>query len=87
MKKYSVAEIDDLRVVCGLRYIWGTSEPSHSGMTTSRQYSEIDKIKAVEETVRTYMIAGIKADEIRKEDADAFGVSKPICLLIEQTMT
>jgi hypothetical protein len=66
-RAYTVAEIDDLRAVCEFRYIWGTTfliEP----MGTSREYNEQDMNKYVEDELRTYMLAGITAQDIRDED-------------------
>lgn len=63
--KYTVAEIDALRGACESRYLFGTTAPT-SGM--SRSYYEPDKAKAVEEMVRTYMLAGIRADDLYAQD-------------------
>jgi hypothetical protein len=67
MRPYTVSEIDDLRMVCEDRYLYGTTN-LHRSMTLSRQYQEQDKNAAVEEMVRTYMTAGLTADDIRKQD-------------------
>jgi len=65
-RKYTVSEIRELRVVCEKIYIWGTPLPSGGGM--SWPYMEADKVVAVEEMIRTYMLAGITAKDIIAED-------------------
>ena len=66
MKKYSVHEIDDLRQVCEHIYLFGTPSPLQTnGM--SRTFYEKDKIVAVEEMCRTYMTAGITANDLYKK--------------------
>ena len=67
-KKYSVAEIDDLRNVCENIYVWGTPVLSSQG-GMSRSFQESDKIIAVEEMCRTYMTAGITANDLRGRKA------------------
>jgi hypothetical protein len=60
MKKYSVAEIDGLREVVKNIYLWGSANPvGPAGF--SRQYKEDEMVRAVEEQVRTYMLAGLTA--------------------------
>lgn len=66
MRAYTVKEIDDLREVCEMKYLYGTTDPMQA-IGFSRQYQESDKVKAVEELVRTYMIAEITAEDIRKQ--------------------
>ena len=65
-RRYTVKEIDDLREVCERRYLYGTTSLVVPQM--SRAYYENDKIKAVEELLRTYMMAGITAKQINEED-------------------
>lgn len=67
MRAYTVKEIDDLRQACEMRFLWGTTNPTGE-MYCSRQYKESEKILAVEELVRTYMTAGITAEDIQKQD-------------------
>ena len=64
-RKYTVAEIDALRQVAEMRYLYGTTV---WGDGMSRCYMEADKTKAVEEMVRTYMMAGITAQDIIDSD-------------------
>jgi hypothetical protein len=72
--RYSVREIDDLRRVCEERYLWGSTytPPFEPGETSrvrhGRSYKESDKNAAVEEMVRTFMLAGVTAADIRAED-------------------
>ena len=66
-RAYTVAEIDALRRACELRYLYGTTRTTNlSG--ASRSYREDEKIKAVEEMVRTYMLAGKVAQDIYDAD-------------------
>lgn len=69
-RAYTVREIDDLRSVLKDRFIWGTSFRPYDGRRTGVSYSPDDLLKTVEEQIRTYMTAGITADDIRKEDAE-----------------
>jgi len=69
-RKYTVSEIDDLRRVCDDRFLWGTSK-RHPGMHSSRVYDPVERSNAVENMVRTYMLAGITAEDIRAEDEHA----------------
>lgn len=63
-KSYTVREIDELREVCEDIWLYGTVQGS--GM--SRAYHQSDKDRGVEALVRTYMEAGITAEDIYKED-------------------
>jgi len=65
-KKYTVKEIRDLRNVCENIYLFGTS--LFGGTRFSRVYKEVEKVVAVEQMVRTYILAGITAKDIRDED-------------------
>lgn len=65
-RSYTVKEIDDLRSVCRCRFIFGTcvlvkSQGSHGYPADVEQ-------KAVEEIVRTHMIAGHVAQDLIDED-------------------
>ena len=70
-RRYTVKEIDELREVCDMRYVWGTTvlgfDPT-GGIHHSRTYREIERVTAVEQMIRTYMMAGITAKQIREED-------------------
>ena len=65
-RKYTVQEIDELRSACKKRWLFGTTEDVSGEW--SRTYQEDDMTKCVEELVRTYMLAGIIADDIRERD-------------------
>lgn len=70
-RRYTVREIDELRVACGERYLFGTTyfEFDATGATSwSRTYREKEAVVAVEGMVRTYMLAGITAKQIWEED-------------------
>ena len=64
-RRYSVAELDALRQVAEMRYLYGTTVWDE-GM--SRCYMEQDRIRAVEELTRTYMLAGFAAQDIVDSD-------------------
>ena len=66
-RTYTVKEIDDLRSVCETRYLYG-STVLNGGMRMSRGYRERDKVLAVEEMVRTHMVAGHTAQDIIDAD-------------------
>lgn len=58
---YTVEDIKHLRYKCELLYLYGATSDKHGW---GRQYKEEDKVVAVEEMVRTYIMAGIKADDL-----------------------
>lgn len=66
-RRYTVAEIDDLRRMCDLRFLFGTTYPSNE-TRWSHSYQAGERERAVEEMVRTYLLAGITADDIRAAD-------------------
>ena len=66
-RAYTVAELDALREACEMRWLFGTTHPRH--MKLSFSYRPEEKAIAVEQRVRTYMIAGITAAHIYAEDA------------------
>lgn len=70
--KYTVDEIDALRNAVKERAIWGTCyrqiQPGGTYVSSAYNQSELDK--KVEEQVRTYMMAGIKAHDLVKADAE-----------------
>ena len=75
-RRYTAREVDELRSVCETKWLYGTTYWEYPTDTTkgfvhtrmSRAYREEEKVKAVEELVRTYMLAGITAKQIIKED-------------------
>ena len=71
VRGYSVAEIDNLRAACELKWMFGTSLPV--GNCVGRSYRDEVKAVCVEEMVRTYMLAGIRADDIYANDTAANG--------------
>jgi hypothetical protein len=62
-RAYTVAEIDALRQAVETKWLFGTYSQG-SGMRMSRQYMEQDKVKAVEEILRTHMLAGHTAEDL-----------------------
>ena len=67
-RAYTVREIDELRRACERRWLYGTTASLGDGVHVSRPYRTEDKDKGVEELVRTYMLAGIVAEDIYTED-------------------
>jgi hypothetical protein len=66
-RAYTVQEIDNLRRACEMRWLYGTTKLSPGG-GFSRCYREEEKSNGVENLVRTYMIAGKTAQDIRDAD-------------------
>lgn len=66
-RAYTVKEIDALRRACEQRWLFGTT--SHSGSRTSGSYRQEEKDAGVEQLVRTYMLAGLTADDIYAADS------------------
>lgn len=67
-RKYSVREIDALRSAVETKYLFGSYSPQRN-FNMSCTYQESDKIIAVEEGVRTWMLAGITAEELYASEA------------------
>lgn len=65
-RKYSVSELDALREAVRTKWLYGRYRPNwhHDGITGSRTYREEEMTKAVEELVRTHMLAGHTADDL-----------------------
>ncbi len=65
MRAYTVSEIDALREVVQNKWLFGSYSPSQENVYSfSRSYSEGDKVKCVEELVRTWMLAGKTAEDL-----------------------
>lgn len=69
-RRYSVKEIDELRAACERRWLFGTTA-SGNGIRIGRTFRESEKDKCVEELVRTYMLAGLTAEDIYETDRRA----------------
>lgn len=67
-RAYTVSEIDKLRLICDERWLTGTTFYHPELPSYGRSYKEYERIREVEEHVRTYMLAGILAEEIRASD-------------------
>lgn len=65
-RSYTVRELDDLRAACESRWLFGTSVLTEQ--RGSRHYRAGEKEKAVEEMVRTHMLAGHVAQDLIDED-------------------
>lgn len=65
-RSYTVAEIDALRQACDNRYIWGNANGRVAQSTGS--FHPAEKAAVVEEWVRTHMLAGHTADDLKAED-------------------
>jgi len=64
-RKYSVSEINELRRAVEYKWLFGSYTPHfNEGGSCSRSYHEEEKTKAVEEIVRTHMIAGHTAEDL-----------------------
>ena len=61
-RAYTVREVDALRMAVENKWLYGRYNPYQSGF--SRSYMEQDKSKAVEELVRTHMLAGHTAEDL-----------------------
>jgi len=71
-RAYTVEELDDLRRLMENKFLYGFYTCNPRGMTTfSRCYHENEKVHAVEEMVRTAMVAGHTADDYRKSESGA----------------
>lgn len=73
MRAYTVQELDALREVvkCRLLFGWYQLPRLKTTWVSHRSYGEGEKVKAVEEMVRTHMLAGHTADDLIKSEDEA----------------
>lgn len=71
-RAYTVEELDALRRACSNRWLYGTSDLP-SGNFMSRSYKEDERVRSVEELVRTHMIAGHVAQDLIDADRKSVG--------------
>lgn len=62
-RSYTISELDALRQAVDTKWLFGTYYPPLSG-GSSRSYFEHERTKAVEELVRTHMLAGHTANDL-----------------------
>lgn len=62
-RKYTVKEIDALREACGNKYLYGVYD-WRKARGWSRGHTEMEKCHAVEQMVRTHMLAGHVAEDL-----------------------
>ena len=69
-RAYTVHEIDALRRCVRDRFLWGTCVPRYeaSGRGMSRSYQESEMAATVEHQLRTYMLAGVTAQDLIAAD-------------------
>lgn len=67
-RAYTVAEIDALRNAAGNKWLWG-SYRGPRGDGCSRSYQEAERVRCVEDMVRTHMIAGHTAADLYASEA------------------
>lgn len=66
-RKYTVSEIDRMRYAIECRWLFGCCPKElhrSGGGGCSRPYKEEEKVKCVEEMLRTYMLAGTSPAEL-----------------------
>jgi hypothetical protein len=66
-RHYTVADIDSLRSAVRDIYLWGNANGPIMNRS-SRSYKEAEMVKSVEESVRTYMLAGITGADLCAAD-------------------
>lgn len=62
-RSYKVAEIDQLRLVCEEKLIWGNYHGGFCGQSSSAG-TWVERVVAVEAMVRTHMMAGHTAEDL-----------------------
>lgn len=69
-RSYTVDEIDALRYALEERFVWGSSLGPNTSMSSGlgRSYQKQDMIATVEAQLRTFMLAGVTAEDIFAED-------------------
>lgn len=76
MRAYTVQELNALRELVKMKYLFGTYRPLGGKLTQtyyamSRSYCESDMVRAVEEQVRTHMLAGHTAADLLSSEVEA----------------
>lgn len=74
-RSYTVREIDDLRIACENKWLFGvydTRPRNGFSVRSSRPYRGSEKTRAVEEMVRTHMLAGHTAKDLWDSEAHEF---------------
>lgn len=66
-RPYTVGEIDALRQAVDMRFLFGDAN-GPQGTCWGRSYRSEEKAAVVEEQVRTFMVGGVTADDLRAED-------------------
>lgn len=77
-RRYSVSELDELRAAVESKYLWGSYMPDFCTNRMSRQYKEDEKNVAVEQMVRTHMIAGHTAEDLRASEKEREANGSPL---------
>lgn len=69
VRKYSVEEIDQMRSAIEFQWLFGCKpkDAPQTSFRNSRTYMEEEKVKCVEELLRTYMLAGVSPEELEGE--------------------
>lgn len=70
-RSYTVKEVDELRSVIERKWLFGTYGWDEEAMQCSRCYKEGEKTVAVEEMVRTHMLAGHTAEDLIASEVGA----------------
>lgn len=69
-RAYMLKEIDDLRQLCRDKWTYGSFFPDFASGQIGRTWYGSERDIGTEELVRTYMLAGITAEQIRAEHAE-----------------
>jgi hypothetical protein len=71
-RAYTVSEIEALRRAIDNKYLFGSYNPQlQSGTLMSRSYMADEKMNAVEQMVRTHMLAGHTAADLYASESPA----------------
>lgn len=71
-RAYTVKELDDLRSVVESKWLFGSYYPWNDDVwRQGRTYDPTEKTKAVEELVRTHMLAGHTAEDLLNSETKA----------------
>ena len=83
-REYTVEEIDALRAACEMRWLYGSANPEFQDGQCSRSFEEAEKAAAVEQMVRTHILAGHTQSDLIKADGgkDGLGYVKAKCTMI-----
>lgn len=77
-RSYTVQEIDALREAMKNRLFFGNANGETKKIHSYESRWELDQQRYLESRLRTYMLAGITAEDLKRADLAAYEAAEPI---------